>query len=281
VTDPSSFDPARFINRTRPRLHHRRAEPSAAAARVVAGGLAVSVPPPCRPCGVPGAVSASDKVRVGRAGKDYSEHRERSWSGRTGPRTSTWTTRTRTSGPPRRLRESRPASRSSTRGRQRQQRLVHQGRPVTCVKGADTGYDLMYVSDTCSPSTARYNYIQKLDSRNIPNHRNILPRTPCAPARTRAAASSVPWAVRLHPHRVQHHLVKKRSPRGPTCSRRSDLKGKVACLPRWRNTIAAALLAIWPQHPAKFTRRTVQDALDYVRRRRTAASSVLHRQTTT
>ncbi|MEV0482631.1 extracellular solute-binding protein [Streptomyces sp. NPDC050508] len=263
MTDSSSFDPARFINRT------RLASTAAALSRrqllrgAVAGGLAVSGAAALSGCGVPGAASASDKVKVGRAGRDYSDTEKKLvWAN--------WPAYIDVDDKDPNKRPTLDAFEKQTGISVKYLEVVNDNNDwytkidPSLVKGVDTGYDLMVVSDYMLPKYRKYNYIQKLDLANIPNHKNMLPdvlRSSEDPGRL----FSVPWAYGYTTIAYNSNLVKKPITSWADLFTRSDLKGKVAMFSEMEDTIGAALLAIG-HNPSKFTEAQFNEALDYVRK---------------
>ncbi|WP_405882807.1 extracellular solute-binding protein [Streptomyces sp. NBC_01136] len=269
MTDSSSFDPSRFINRT------RLASTSAALSRrqllrgVAAGGLAVTGAAALSACGVQGAASSSTKgkAQVGRAGKDYSDtDKSMVWAN--------WPAYIDVDDKDQNKRPTLDAFEKQTGIKVKYLEVINDNNDwytkinPSLVKGVDTGYDLMVVSDYILPKFRKYNYIQKLDLANIPNHKNILPdalRSSEDPGRH----FSVPWTYGYTTIAYNNKLVTKPITSWAELFTRADLKGKVSMFSEMEDTIAAALLAIG-HNPSNFTEAQFKQALDYVQKAKDA-----------
>jgi spermidine/putrescine transport system substrate-binding protein len=132
------------------------------------------------------------------------------------------------------------------------------------VKGLDTGYDVMVVSDYMVAKYRTYDYIQSLDLSNIPNHSKMLPSVlhdPTDPGRLH----SMPWASGFTTIAYNDKLVKQPITSFAEIFTRPDLKGKVCLFAEMEDTVAASLLAqgLDPEH---FTDAQFNQALEYIRR---------------
>jgi spermidine/putrescine transport system substrate-binding protein len=136
------------------------------------------------------------------------------------------------------------------------------------VKGIDTGYDIMVVSDYMVAKYRTYDYIQELDLANIPNHSKLLPqviRSSTDPGRR----FTIPWAYGYTTIAYNTKLVKEPITSIAEVFTRSDLHGKVSLFSEMEDTVAMALLA-QGLNPEKFTDAEFNKALEYVRRAKDA-----------
>ena len=267
MTGSSSFDLARFANRTRAHsvaasLSRRSLLRGAAAGGLVATGAGV-----LSGCGVQGHVVPPGAKDVGEAGKDYSATEKKvvfaNWPAYIdiNPKNA----------------NDRPTLDEFTK---------QTGIAVTylevindnndwytkvdpyLVKGIDTGYDLMVVSDYMVAKYKAYDYIQELDLANIPNHARMLPsviKDPTDPGRR----FSVPWAYGYTTIAYNSDLVKQPITSIAELFTRPDLRGKVSLFSEMEDTMAMAMLANG-YDPENFTETQFNKALDYVRRAKAA-----------
>lgn len=129
--------------------------------------------------------------------------------------------------------------------------------------GKDTGVDLMVFSDYMIPVLRHYDYIQKLDLSNIPNHANILPEIlndPIDPGRK----YTMPWAYGYTTIAYNKKIVKTPVTSIKELFERPDLKGQVVLFAEMEDTIALALLALG-KNPENFTDADFTAALNYVK----------------
>jgi spermidine/putrescine transport system substrate-binding protein len=136
------------------------------------------------------------------------------------------------------------------------------------VKGIDTGYDLMVVSDYMVSKYRTYDYIQELDLSNIPNHAKLLPsvlKSDIDPGRR----FTVPWAYGYTTIAYNTNLVKQPISSFTELFTRPDLHGKVSLFAEMEDTIAVALFCIG-HDPQNFTDAQFNAALDYIRRAKDA-----------
>ncbi|MBF9068224.1 ABC transporter substrate-binding protein [Streptacidiphilus fuscans] len=136
------------------------------------------------------------------------------------------------------------------------------------IKGQDTGYDIMVVSDYMVAKYRTYDYIQELNLANIPNHGKLLPNVlhdPTDPGRMH----SIPWAYGYTTLAYNSNLVKQPITSIAEVFTRPDLKGKVSLFSEMEDTVALAMLAqgLDPEH---FTDAQFNQALDYIRRAKNA-----------
>jgi spermidine/putrescine transport system substrate-binding protein len=127
--------------------------------------------------------------------------------------------------------------------------------------GKDTGDDIMVFSDYMIPILRYYNYIQKLDLSNIPNHKNALPEIlndPIDPGRE----FTLPWAYGYTTIAYNKDIVKQPVNSIKELFERPDLRGKVVLFAEMEDTIAFALLALG-KDPQNFTDAEFTDALAY------------------
>jgi spermidine/putrescine transport system substrate-binding protein len=259
-----AFDPARFTNRTRLRstaaAMNRRTLLRGGAALAGAAGLAA--------CGVQGhSDSAKGGAKTGHAAKDRSDADKRLvWAN--------WPAYIDVDDKDEDKRPTLAAFEKQTGISVKYLEVVNDNNDwytkinPSLVKGADTGYDLMVVSDYMLPKYRHYNYIQKLDLGNIPHHGDILPfamRSQEDPGRR----FSVPWAYGYTTFAYNKNLVEKPVTSIDEIFTRPDLRGKVTLFSEMEDTIALALLAIG-KDPQKFTGDDFGKALDYVRKAKDA-----------
>jgi spermidine/putrescine transport system substrate-binding protein len=132
------------------------------------------------------------------------------------------------------------------------------------VKGVDTGYDLMVVSDYMLGKYRAYDYIQALDLRNMPNHAKLRPEMLNDPI-DKGRRFSVPWAYGYTTISYNTDLVKEPITSIAEVFTRPDLHGKVSLFSEMEDTMALAMLAVG-KDPEKFTDADFNKALEYVRR---------------
>ncbi len=264
MTDSSSFDLSRFTNRTRARSTAASMSRRALLRGVTAGGLTVAGAAALSACGVKGhAATGSGKAKTGMAGKDYSDSEKKLvWAN--------WPAYID-------IDDDHPDKRPTLDAFEKQSDVKVTYLEVindnndwytkinpSLVKGVDTGYDLMVVSDYMLPKYRQYNYIQQLDLANIPNHKNILPevlRAPEDPGRR----FSTPWAYGYTTIAYNKKLVQEPITSIAEIFTRPDLHGKVSLFSEMEDTIALALLANG-HDPQNFTDAQFAKALDYVRK---------------
>jgi len=131
------------------------------------------------------------------------------------------------------------------------------------VRGVDTGYDVMIVSDYMVAKYRTYDYIQELNLANIPNHSRLLPELlndPTDPGRR----FTTPWAYGYTTIAYNNKLVKTPITSIAELFTRADLHGKVSLFSEMEDTMGLALLANG-YDPQNFTEAQFDKALDYVR----------------
>jgi spermidine/putrescine transport system substrate-binding protein len=270
----SSFDPSRFVNRTRMRstLAARNAEMSRRALLrgITAGGMAAAGAAALSACGVKGAASASSSSgpKVGHAAKtDLSDSEKKLvWAN--------WPAYIDVDDKNPNLRPTLAAFEKQTGIKVSYLEVINDNNDwytkvnPALVKGVDTGYDLMVVSDYMLPKYRQYDYIQKLDLKNIPNHGNILPTVLHYPE-DQGRLYSTPWAYGYTTIAYNKNLVKTPITSYAELFTRPDLKGKVSLFAEMEDTMGAALLALG-FNPTKFTEAQFNKALDYVRKAKNA-----------
>ena len=262
MTDSSSFDPSRFVNRTRLRSTSAAMNRRALLRSLAAGGLTVAGAGALSACGVSGAkTAAKGKPQIGMAGKDYSATEKKLvWAN--------WPAYIDVDDKDSNKRPTVDDFEKQTGIKVTYLEVINDNNDwytkinPSLVKGVDTGYDLMVVSDYMLPKYRHYNYIQKLDLANIPNHKNILPQVldyPEDPGR----AFSIPWAYGYTTIAYNTKLVKQPITSYAELFTRADLRGKVTLFSEMEDTIGVALLALG-YDPSKFTAAQFAKALDYV-----------------
>ena len=132
------------------------------------------------------------------------------------------------------------------------------------VRGADTGYDLMVVSDYMVSKYRSYDYLQELDLANIPHHANLLPEVMADPSDP-GRRFTIPWAYGYTTVAYNKDLVKQPVTAIAELFTRPDLHGKVALFVEMEDTIGLAMLALGID-PERFTDAQFDQALEYVRR---------------
>ena len=263
MTGSSSFDLARFANRTRAHSAAAAMSRRSLLRGAAVGGLAVAGAGALSGCGVQGHVVPPGAADIGEAGKDYSDTEKKVvWA--------TWPAYIDVS-------EKNPSDHPTLDAFEKQTGIQVTYLEVIndnndwytkidpyLVKGIDTGYDVMVVSDYMISKYKAYDYIQELDLANIPNHAKLLPsvlRDPADPGRR----FSVPWAYGYTTIAYNSNLVKQPISSISEIFTRPDLRGKVSLFSEMEDTMGLALLATG-SNPEKFTDAQFNKALDYVRR---------------
>jgi spermidine/putrescine transport system substrate-binding protein len=267
MTGSSSFDLARFANRTRARSAAAAMSRRSLFRGAAAGGLAVAGAGVLSGCGVQGHVVPPGAQDIGEAGKDYSATEKNvvfaNWPAYidVNPKNP----------------NDRPTLDEFTKqtgiGVDYLEVINDNNDWYTkidpyLVKGIDTGYDLMVVSDYMVPKFKAYDYIQELDLANIPNHAKLLPnviKDPADPGRR----FSVPWAYGYTTLAYNTDLVKQPITSIAEAFTRPDLRGKVSLFAEMEDTVALSLLANGFD-PEDFTDAQFNTALEYVRRAKAA-----------
>jgi spermidine/putrescine transport system substrate-binding protein len=269
MTDSSSFDLSRFTNRTRARSVASAMSRRSLLRGATAGGLVVAGAGALSACGVKGAATAtpSGQPKIGKAGTDYSATEKKLvWAN--------WPAYIDV--------DSKDANKHPTLDDFTKQtgisvkylEVINDNNDwytkinPSLVKGVDTGYDLMVVSDYMLPKFRQYNYIQELDLANIPNHGNMLPEVlndPVDPGRK----FSTPWAYGFTTIAYNSKLVKTPITSIAELFTRADLRGKVTLFAEMEDTMALAMLAVG-HNPTNFTDAQFNEALDYVRKAKNA-----------
>jgi spermidine/putrescine transport system substrate-binding protein len=267
VSGPSAFDLAQYTNRTRARstaaLMSRRSLLRGAAA----GGLAVTAAGALSACGVAGHVVPAGAKAVGQAGKDHSATEKQVVF-------ANWPAYIDVDDKNPNKRPTLDAFEKQTGIRVEYLEVINDNNDwytkvdPSLVKGIDTGYDLMVVSDYMVAKYRSYDYIQELDLSNVPNHSRLLPevlRSTTDPGRR----FTVPWAYGYTTIAYNNKLVKHPVTSLAEIFTRSDLHGKVSLFSEMEDTVALALLA-QGLDPEKFTDAQFNKALEYVRRAKEA-----------
>ncbi len=267
MTDSSSFDPARFLNRTRARSTTAAVGRRALLRRAAAGSLALAGTGALAACGVKGHSSATGKAKKGEAGKDLSDtDKTLMWAN--------WPAYIDVDDKNQNLHPTLAAFEKQTGIKVTYKEVINDNNDwythidPALSKGVFIGYDLMIVTDYMLPKYRANNYIQALDLANIPNHKNILPEVMVAPEDP-GRHYSTPWAYGYTTIAYNTNLVKHRITSLAEVFTRPDLKGKVSMFSEMEDTMALALLAIG-HDPAKFTDAQFNEALDYVRKAKDA-----------
>ena len=256
-------DLARFTNRTRARSTAAAMSRRSLLRGATAGGLAVAGAGALSACGVQGHVVPAGAKATGQAGKDYSATEKKLvWA--------TWPAYID-------IDDKHPSVRPTLDAFEKQTGISVDYLEVIndnndwytkidpyLVKGIDTGYDLMVVSDYMVAKYRAYDYIQELDLDNIPNHAKMLPsviKDPTDPGRR----FSVPWAYGYTTIAYNSKLVKEPITSIAEIFTRSDLHGKVSLFSEMEDTVALILLVLG-HDPEKFTDAQFNEALDYLRK---------------
>ena len=267
MTGPSFEDLARFANRTRTRSTAAAVSRRSLLRGATAGGLAVAGAGLLSACGVQGHVVPPGGKATGQAGKDYSATEKKLvWA--------TWPAYID-------IDDKHPSKRPTLDAFVKQTgiqvdylEIINDNNDFYTkvdpylVKGIDTGYDLMVVSDYMVAKYRTYDYIQELNLANIPNHGKMLPSVlhdPTDPGRR----FSVPWAYGFTTIAYNKKLVSEPITSIKELFTRPDLHGKVSLFSEMEDTAALALLALG-HDPEKFTEAQFNEALEYIRKAKNA-----------
>lgn len=263
----SSFDPLRYVNRTRSRSVGRRLSRRALLRGAASAGIAVGGAAALSACGVPGHVAPKGAAATGVAGPDHSAtEREVVFAN--------WPAYIDVDDKDPNKRPTLDAFTKQTGIKVQYLEVINDNNDwytkidPSLVKGVDTGYDIMVVSDYMVPKYRTYDYIQELDLANMPNHRLLLPdvlHDPIDPGRR----YSVPWAYGYTTIAYNKKLVSQPVTSIAEVFTRPDLHGRVSLFSEMEDTMALALLAIG-KDPEKFTDAEYNQALDYVRKAKNA-----------
>ncbi|MFC1431327.1 PotD/PotF family extracellular solute-binding protein [Streptacidiphilus sp. N1-3] len=263
MTGPSFEDLARFANRTRARSSAAAMSRRSLLRGATAGGLAVAGAGLLSACGVQGHVVPPGAKATGQAGKDYSDTEKKVvWA--------TWPAYID-------IDDKHPDKRPTLDAFVKESgiqvdylEIINDNNDFYTkvdpylVKGIDTGYDIMVVSDYMVAKYRTYDYLQELDLANIPNHDKMLPsvlKDPTDPGRR----FSVPWAYGFTTIAYNSKLVKQPITSVAEIFTRPDLHGKVSLFSEMEDTAALALLALG-HDPEKFTDAEFNEALEYIRK---------------
>jgi spermidine/putrescine transport system substrate-binding protein len=263
VSNPSPSELARYANRTRAHSTAARLSRRSLLRGASIGGLTLAGAGALTACGVSGHVVPAGAQEKGQAGKDYSATEKQVVF-------ATWPAYIDVD-------PKNPNKRPTLEAFEKQSGIQVQYLEVindnndwytkvdpSLVKGIDTGYDLMVVSDYMVGKYRTYDYIQELDLSNIPNHSLMLPQVlkdPTDPGRR----FSVPWAYGYTTFAYNTNLVKQPITSISEVFTRPDLHGKVSLFSEMEDTVAIALLA-QGYDPEHFTDAQFNKALEYVRR---------------
>ncbi|MEZ0064094.1 spermidine/putrescine transport system substrate-binding protein [Streptacidiphilus sp. MAP12-20] len=265
MTDSGSFDLSRFMNRTRAASRAAAMSRRSLLRGATAGGLAIAGAGALSACGVKGAATAtpSGSPKVGVAGQDYSATEKI-------VNFANWPAYIDVDAKNQSLHPTIAAFQKQSGLTVKYVEVINDNNDwytkvnPSLVKGVDTGYDIMVVSDYMVPKYRTYNYIQALDLANIPNHSKLLPSTlndPVDPGRK----FSTPWAYGFTTIAYNSNLVKTPITSIAEVFTRPDLKGKVSLFAEMEDTMALSLLALG-HNPTQFTDAQFNEALDYVRK---------------
>lgn len=268
MTESSSFDPARFLNRTRARSTAARMSRRSLLRGMTAGSLAVAGAGALSACGVQGhKAGAAGKAKVGMAGKDLSDtDKTLLWAN--------WPAYIDVDDKNQNVHPTLQAFERQTGIKVTYKEVINDNNDwythidPSLSKGVFIGYDLMVVTDYMLPKYRANNYIQELDLANIPNHRNILPDVMKAP-QDPGRRFSTPWAYGYTTIAYNKKLVKEPITSIAEVFTRPDLNGKVSMFSEMEDTMALALLATG-HDPSDFTEAQFNAALDYVRKAKDA-----------
>ncbi|MCQ4043639.1 PotD/PotF family extracellular solute-binding protein [Streptantibioticus rubrisoli] len=263
MTNPSPTELAQYVNHTRARSTAARIGRRTLLRAAATGGLGLTGAAALTACGVRGHVVPAGAQEKGQAGKDYSATEKKVVF-------ATWPSYIDVD-------PKNPNRRPTLEAFEKQTGIQVQYLEVindnndwytkidpSLVKGIDTGYDLMVVSDYMVGKYRAYDYIQELDLTNIPNHSLLLPRVikdPTDPGRR----FSIPWAYGYTTFAYNTNLVKQPITSLAEVFTRPDLHGKVSLFSEMEDTVAIALLALG-HDPEHFTDAQFNQALEYVRR---------------
>ncbi|MFC1417647.1 polyamine ABC transporter substrate-binding protein [Streptacidiphilus cavernicola] len=264
MTGPSFEDLARFANRTRARSTAAAMSRRSLLRGATAGGLAVAGAGLLSACGVQGHVVPPGAKATGEPGKDYSATEKKVvWA--------TWPAYIDIQD------DKHPNVHPTLNAFTKETGIAVDYLEIIndnndfytkvdpyLVKGIDTGYDVMVVSDYMVAKYRTYDYLQEFDLANIPNHAKMLPsvlKDPVDPGRR----FSVPWAYGFTTIAYNTKLVKQPITSFAEIFTRSDLHGKVSLFSEMEDTVAVALLALG-YNPESFTEQQFNESLEYVRK---------------
>ncbi|MEY9870911.1 spermidine/putrescine transport system substrate-binding protein [Streptacidiphilus sp. MAP12-33] len=267
MTDASFFELSRYTNRTRLTSTARHMSRRSLLRGAMAGGIAVAGASALSACGVQGHVVPPGSKDDGQAGKDYSDIEKQVVF-------ANWPAYIDVDPKNQSKRPTLDAFTKQTGIQVQYLEIINDNNDwytkvdPSLVKGIDTGYDIMVVSDYMVAKYRNYDYIQSLDLANIPNHSKLLPSVlhdPTDPGRQH----SIPWAYGYTTVAYNNKLVKQPITSIAELFTRPDLKGKVSLFAEMEDTVAMALLA-QGLDPEKFTDAQFNQALEYIRRAKDA-----------
>lgn len=263
MTGPSFADLVRFTNRTRSHSAAAAISRRSLLRGVTAGGLAAAGTGLLSACGVPGHVVPPGGKEVGQAGKDYSATERKVVF-------ATWPAYIDVDPKDPNKRPTLDAFVQQSGIQVDYLEIINDNNDwytkvdPALVKGIDTGYDLMVVSDYMVAKYRAYDYIQELDLANIPNHAKMLPSV-IKDATDPGRLFSVPWAYGYTTFAYNTDLVKQPITSLAEVFTRADLRGKVSLFSEMEDTVAIALLALGFDSE-NFTDAQFNQALEYVRK---------------
>jgi spermidine/putrescine transport system substrate-binding protein len=263
VSGPSAFDLAQYTNRTRGRSTTARMSRRALLRGAGAGGLTAAGLGALSACGVQGHVVPAGAKETGQPGRDYSETEKKVVF-------ANWPAYIDVDDKDPNKRPTLDAFEKQSGIRVEYLEVINDNNDwytkvdPSLVKGIDTGYDIMVVSDYMVAKYRTYDYIQELDLANIPNHSRLLPQVLHDPTDA-GRRYTVPWAYGYTTIAYNTHLVKDPITSIAEIFTRPDLHGKVSLFSELEDTVAMALFA-QGLDPQNFTEAEFNKALEYVRR---------------
>lgn len=262
MTQPRPEELAQYINRTRARSTAARMSRRALLRGLAAGGLGAAGLGALTGCGVPGHVVPAGATATGQAGKDRSATEKSVVF-------ANWPAYIDIDPKNPNKRPTLDAFSKQTGIQVTYLEVINDNNDwytkidPSLVKGVDTGYDIMVVSDYMVGKYRAYDYIQELNLANIPHHSLLQPQVlhdPIDPGRR----FTIPWAYGYTTIAYNTDLVKQPITSFQELYTRPDLHGKVSLFSEMEDTVATALLA-QGYDPAHFTEAEFGKALDYVR----------------
>ncbi|MEU6175690.1 spermidine/putrescine ABC transporter substrate-binding protein [Streptantibioticus parmotrematis] len=267
MTGPDPLDLARFTNRTRLRSTASRVSRRALLRGATAGGLAVAGASALSACGVQGHVVPPGAQETGQPGHDYSDTEKKVVF-------ANWPAYIDVDAKDPNKRPTLDRFEKETGIQVQYLEVINDNNDwytkvdPSLVKGVDTGYDIMVVSDYMVAKYRAYDYIQELNLANVPNHAHLLPSVLHDPTDA-GRRYTVPWAYGYTTIAYNKNLVRQPITSIAEIFTRPDLHGKVSLFAEMEDTVALALLALG-YDPEKFTDAQFNKSLEYVRKAKAA-----------